>query len=77
MGPITTEELAQAAKVVCGEVSGYPYSVACYLRYWLSRTTDPSMDPADIIRGMIADILDDLDLPWSRMENAPTWPDAE
>lgn len=72
---MTVEELADAAKAVIGETSGNPARIAHMMRYWLARRCGPGDDPIDAVRGMISDILCELEVQWDRAEDAPTWPD--
>lgn len=65
---ITKEDLAQAALEIT-RVGGYPARVAYMLRYGLLRDCG---DPDDVVRDMIADILDALEIPWDRAEAG--WP---
>lgn len=68
------EELAIAAREIRRTTSGPPGIVAHFLCYWLDRCA-PCEDPADVVRDMIADILDALEIPWDRAEAG--WPDDE
>ena len=70
------EELATAAREIRRTTTGYPHRVAHMMCYWLERC-QPYEDPVDMIRGMITDILAELEVQWNRAEDAPGWPDED
>lgn len=69
----TTEELGMAALDVFGETANNPMRVALALHEGLARNGDPH----EVVRRLIVDILDGLEVEWDRAEDAPGWLDDD
>lgn len=66
-------DLTQALRNISCTTTGYSYRVARVLATWLASDRKPDY----VARNMIADILNELEVQWDRVEDALDWPDDE